>query len=606
MTILGLILARAGSRGLPNKCVRNLCGRPLIAYTFDHALASRRITNVVLTTDSEPAKKVAQCAGIEVIDRPAMLAGDTATVDAAARHAVETWEARRNRAVRIVVLLYGNIPMRAEGLIDRAVDRLIETGADSVRSVAPVSKQHPDWIHRLDGDRMIQFRPNSIYRRQDLEPLYYHDGAVAAVTRDALFGALLTPDDHQSFLGHDRRAIVQQTDETVDIDEPVDLLLAEALLRNRSPTTTGKPRTECRSTVPPSNPPSVRAIRIGNHLIARERPTFVIAEAGVNHNGSFDTALCMVDVAARAGADAIKFQVFRASRLASAHAPTARYQRGPNKRTSQQELLAGLELAPDEFLRVKQRCDERSILFLATPFGVKEMTWLEQNGVPAVKMASTDLITEPLLAAACATGLPLILSTGAAERAEIEQAVQFVAHTGAKGRLILLHCVSCYPTPMDAINLRAVATLYETFGVPTGLSDHTTSTRTGALAVSVGACVIEKYFTLDPNAPGPDHAMSLNPDQLTEYIARIREAERALVTGMLGLNPIEQEVRRVARKSIVATQLIRSGEIIRAEKLTLKRPGTGLSPNDLPALIGRRATADIPGDTLLTWDMTTA
>jgi N-acylneuraminate cytidylyltransferase len=231
MTVLGVILARAGSKGLPEKCLRELAGRPVITYTFDHAAESRRLTSTVLTTDSEPAKALARQAGIEVIDRPPELASDTATVDATARHAVEVWEAHHGSTVDIVVLLYGNIPVRADGLIDRAVDHLIRTRADSVRSVAPVSKQHPDWLHRLEGDRMHQFRPNSIYRRQDLDPLYYHDGAVAVVTRAALFGALETPDDHQAFLGEDRRALVQRPEDAVDIDEPIDLYLADAVLR---------------------------------------------------------------------------------------------------------------------------------------------------------------------------------------------------------------------------------------------------------------------------------------------------------------------------------------------------------------------------------------
>lgn len=231
MTVLGIILARAGSKGLRDKCVRELLGRPVITYTFEHAARSRRLTDVVFSTDSEPAKALAREAGIEVIDRPADLAHDAATVDAAARHAVEAWEARHHARVDVVVLLYGNVPVRAEGLIDRAVEHLERSGADSVRSVAPVSKQHPDWVHRLDGDRMQQFRSNSIYRRQDLEPLYYHDGAVAVITRAAFFGALATPDDHQAFLGRDRRALVQQPEDAVDIDGPVDLHLAEAILR---------------------------------------------------------------------------------------------------------------------------------------------------------------------------------------------------------------------------------------------------------------------------------------------------------------------------------------------------------------------------------------
>ena len=233
MNVLGVILARAGSKGLPDKCVRSLLGKPVIEYTFDHATASRLLTSVVLTTDSRAAAELARRAGIEVIDRPAELATATATVDAAARHAVESWEQDHSTTTDAVALLYGNIPVRGEGLIDRAIEHLTTTGADSVRSVAPVTKQHPDWVHRLEGDRMTQYRPNSIYRRQDLEPLYYHDGAVAVVTRVALFDALKTPNDHQAFLGRDRRALVQNPEDSVDIDGPVDFYLAEALLRAR-------------------------------------------------------------------------------------------------------------------------------------------------------------------------------------------------------------------------------------------------------------------------------------------------------------------------------------------------------------------------------------
>lgn len=233
MVVLGVILARAGSKGLPDKCVRELLGRPMIAYTFDHVRASRRLTDAVLTTDSESAKHLAREAGIRIVDRPAELATDEATVDAAARHAVEAWERTRESPVDIVVLLYANIPVRSAGLMDRAVDHLIATGADSVRSVARVTKQHPDWIHRLEGDRLMPFRPNSVYRRQDLEALYYHDGAAVAVRRKALFDALKWPEDKQAFWGKDRRAIVQRADESVDVDEPIDLMLAEAVLRAR-------------------------------------------------------------------------------------------------------------------------------------------------------------------------------------------------------------------------------------------------------------------------------------------------------------------------------------------------------------------------------------
>lgn len=231
MYVVAVILARAASKGLHDKCMRPLLDRPVIDYTFEHALVSRLLDQVVLTTDSLPAAKLARNLGICVIDRPPQLATDTATVDAAARHAVTTVEAQGRETAGIVVLLYGNIPVRAPGIIDRAVQHLIDSSADSVRTVAPVTKQHPDWLHHLDSDRMRQYRANSIYRRQDLDPLYYHDGAVAAVTRGALFSSAAMAGDAQAFLGRDRRAIVQGIEETVDIDGPVDLYLAEAILR---------------------------------------------------------------------------------------------------------------------------------------------------------------------------------------------------------------------------------------------------------------------------------------------------------------------------------------------------------------------------------------
>jgi len=236
MYVLAIILARAGSKGLPDKCVRPLAGRPVIDYTFDHALAADTVDRVVFTTDSVPAANRARIRGITVIERPAHLATDTATVDAAARHAVEWVEQDAAVAsVDVVVLLYGNIPIRPPDIIDRAVNHLAQhRGATSVRTVAPVSKHHPDWLHRLDDDRMTQFRKNSIYRRQDLQPLYYHDGAVAAVTRDALFCRAALDGDGQAFLGGDRRAIVLKPEDVVDIDSPIDLFLAQAILDSRS------------------------------------------------------------------------------------------------------------------------------------------------------------------------------------------------------------------------------------------------------------------------------------------------------------------------------------------------------------------------------------
>ncbi len=233
MAVLGVILARAGSKGLPDKCVLPLAGRPVIVYTFQHARQSRRLTDTLLTTDSARAAALARAEGITVVERPPELATDTARVDDVVRHAVSAWESARSAIADIVVVLYGNVPVRADGVIDRCIDLLLSSGCDSVRSVAPVTKQHPDWIHRLEGDRLIQFRPNSIHRRQDLEPLYYHDGAVVVVTRRALFAAAGQPDPH-AFFGADRRAIVGREEDTVDIDTPADFYRAEAAIRLRA------------------------------------------------------------------------------------------------------------------------------------------------------------------------------------------------------------------------------------------------------------------------------------------------------------------------------------------------------------------------------------
>lgn len=233
MNTLAVILARAGSKGLPDKCVLPLCGRPVIAYTIAHAQQSRYVTDIVLTTDSTRAKSLAQAAGVTVIDRPADLATDTARVDDAVRHAVDQYEAEDGGCVDVVVILYGNIPVRGDGIIDQCVNHLIETGCDSVRTLTPAGKHHPDWAHKLDGDRMVQYRVNSIHRRQELEPVYFHDSAVVAVTRDALFAAAGQEDPHQ-FFGADRRGVIQKPEDTVDVDTCADFYMAEAILRMRS------------------------------------------------------------------------------------------------------------------------------------------------------------------------------------------------------------------------------------------------------------------------------------------------------------------------------------------------------------------------------------
>ncbi len=599
--VLGVILARAGSKGLPDKCVRPLSGRPLIEYTFDHALEARSLSAVLLSTDSRVAMQLAAARGIDVIARPAELAGDTATVDAAARHAVESWERTSGRRADAVVLLYGNIPVRAAGVIDRVVQHLLNSGACSVRTVAPIGKHHPDWLHRLDGDRLVQFRANSIYRRQDLEPLYYHDGAVVAVTRAALFDALSHPHDAHAFFGHDRRGVVQRCDEAVDVDEPIDLLVAEAALAARAGITGDR-----RAGVPPYVAPALAdsglAVNIGARTIGSAHPAYVIAEAGISHGGEVNTALRMIDAAAAAGANAVKFQIFTATELATQQAPLAAYQ-GAAGVPSQRELLHRLELTDANFRRLAEHCRARQVDFLATPFSTADLERLLKLGACAIKVASTDLNNLPLLRRMADSGRAVVLSTGAATVAELDTTVAALRSWGAGDRLVLLHCVSSYPTPLEAANLRAIGALRARFGVPVGYSDHTVSLHAGGWAVAQGACVIEKHFTLDAQAAGPDQVVSLEPAGLHAYIDAIRSAERALGAGGLGLQAIERDVRRVARKSIVAAADLNAGDEITLERVAIKRPGDGIAPDQMERLLGRRLRQAVPADAPLTWEM---
>ncbi|MEW6250366.1 MAG: N-acetylneuraminate synthase family protein [Planctomycetota bacterium] len=345
-----------------------------------------------------------------------------------------------------------------------------------------------------------------------------------------------------------------------------------------------------------------RQVRIGQRLVGDNCPVLIVAEAGVNHDGSVDEALRLVDAAAEAGADVVKFQAFRAAELATAAAAAARYQAARGAK-SQRALLERLELADRDFERIEAHCRARGIEFLVTPFGPADVARLVRLGVSALKIASTDLTNPPLLRRAAETGLPLVVSTGAATADEIAASVAWLRAWQAGERLILLHCISGYPAPLAAANLRAIAALRGLTGVPCGFSDHTDSTAIAGWAVAAGACMLEKHFTLDRTRPGPDHAMSLDPHELRAYVAAAREAETALGTERIGTTQLQADVRSAARKSIVAAVPICAGTPLRPELLTIKRPGGGIPPEELEAILGLHVAADVPADTLLTWKL---
>lgn len=343
----------------------------------------------------------------------------------------------------------------------------------------------------------------------------------------------------------------------------------------------------------------VKPVRLNGRLIGRGFPCFIIAEAGVNHNGSLALARKLVDAAAKAGADAVKFQTFRAESLATETAPLASYQKAyMGLKGSQQEMLRRLELSPEHHEALLHHCQKRKILFLSTPFDPLSAGFLFHLGVKGFKISSGDLTNLPFLTHVAKMRRPIILSTGMATLAEVSRAVSVVRDAG-NAQIILLHCVSAYPARPRDMNVRALQSLSGSFPHPVGLSDHTTGTSVALASVALGASVIEKHLTLDKMLDGPDHGFSLDPREFTELVKGIREVESALGDGVKRPQAVEQGLIKVARKSLASARPLLRGNRVSVEDVTALRPGTGLNPSVLPALLGRRVRRNIPPGVLL-------
>lgn len=331
--------------------------------------------------------------------------------------------------------------------------------------------------------------------------------------------------------------------------------------------------------------------------ILKPERAYIIAEAGVNHNGDMQLALDMVDAAAAAGADAVKFQTFKAESLASADARRAAYQEAAVGEGSQLDMLKKLQLDQSAHQLVVDRCQKRGIHFMSTPFDLDSADFLHALGMPAFKISSGDVTNLPLLRRIASFSVPTILSTGMCDMDEVRAAVDALLAAGLqRDDLCLLHCTTQYPTPVQDVNLRAMLTLGEAFDVPTGYSDHTLGVEVPVAAAALGARVIEKHFTLDRTMEGPDHLASLEPDELERMVRLVRSVEQALGDGEKRPAPSELANREAARRSIVAARSIAAGEPFSEQNLTAKRPGTGLSPMRWDEVLGRPAPRDFTTD----------
>jgi sialic acid synthase SpsE len=346
----------------------------------------------------------------------------------------------------------------------------------------------------------------------------------------------------------------------------------------------------------------MKTVRFGDVEIGPGHSPYVIAEVGSNHNGDMDLCRRLIDAAAEVGANAVKFQSFTDTSLIAEeeYACNTAYTDKRRHFGSLREMVTAYQLTADQHRQAHAHCRARGIAFCSTPFSIEEADLLEELCVPFFKIASMDVVNLPLLKFVARKKLPVVISTGMATLAEIEQAVDTVRTEGNE-QIVLLHCVSIYPPEYDTIHLRNMATLQEAFDVPVGFSDHTLGTAIPLAAIAIGACIIEKHFTLDQEMAGWDHAISANPEQLRTIVAEGRN----IFTALGGSNRIvcvaEMEKRKKFRRSLVARRRLDRGHMLTEADLDAKRPGTGIAPNEIAYVIGRRLASDVAADQVLHW-----
>jgi N,N'-diacetyllegionaminate synthase len=330
-----------------------------------------------------------------------------------------------------------------------------------------------------------------------------------------------------------------------------------------------------------------------------QKPCYLIAEIGVNHAGDVELAKKMVLAAVQSGADAVKFQTFTAKELVTAGTPKVAYQLSTTSpEESHYRMIESLEFSRENHLPVINYCKELGVDFISTPYDVESARFLRDQGVTLFKTASADIVDYPLHSFLARNRLPVMISTGMATLGEIEQVLS-VYQKYHHNDITLLHCVSNYPCSHDSLHMRAMKTLQDAFGFPVGFSDHSVDEYAAVMAVTLGATVIEKHFTLDKNMEGPDHKASSTPDEFRQLVHAVRTTERALGSPVKRVQAEEMQMRSVSRKSVVAVHDIVAGTMIREADLAARRPGTGITPFQIPALVGKRAARDIRGGSML-------
>ena len=567
---IGIIPARGGSTGLPRKNIAPLGGKPLIAHTIEAARAASSIQRIIVSTEDPEIAAVARKYGAEVpFLRPPELAGDATPSLCVMQHALTHLRLAEGCEPEIVVLLQPTSPLRGPNDIDEAVSILEKTGADSVVSVC-ASEHHPAWMKRVEAGRVRPFLEDGpeYTRRQDLPPVYRLNGAIY-VTRPRIVI------EENRILGRDTRAFVMNAESSVDIDSALDLQLASVILQQRHQ--------------------SAPSININNRLVGPGHPPLVIAEIGINHEGDFRKALKMVDDAADAGCECVKFQchVVEDEMIPNSVVPG-------NAKESIWDIMSRCALSEDEELRLKEHVQAKGMIYLSTPFSRAAAIRLEKMEVPAYKIGSGECNNYPLIRHIAAYGKPVILSTGMNDVGSVQPAVEILRQAGVP--FALMHCTSMYPTPYDKVRLGALHDLATAFpDAVLGLSDHSLGNYTCFAAVPLGASILEKHFTSDRGWPGPDVPISITPPELKQLV----EGTKAISLALGGHKTIlgeEQPTIDFAYACVVSTRDIPAGEALTEENVWVKRPGTGeIKAIDYEKVLGRKALSRIPRNSQIKW-----
>jgi N-acetylneuraminate synthase/N,N'-diacetyllegionaminate synthase len=557
---LFLIPVRGGSKSVPRKNLRTVAGISLLGRAVHRALRARQMLGgggrVVVDTDDPALMEEARRHGAEVpYRRPAHLATDTARTMDVVRHCLAALDVRDDRPV---VLLQATTPLTPPDHVFDVVRAWLDGDGAPVVSVS--TPDHPPaWCFGLAENDVLapQGAGEVPHQRQGAAPSVRVSGAVYVAGARALR-------DGGGFVEPGRtRAVTLDRRYAVDIDDPTDLAVAEALAGEGAPT-----------------------ITVGDRTLGAGNPCFVIAEAGVNHDGDVSVAHALIDAAAYAGADAVKFQTWRTELVVRPGMRTADYQRANMGAEDQHAMLRALELPYEAHYALREHATAVGLMFLSTPDEIESARFLAALGVPAIKIGSGDLDNHLLLAQVAALGRPMLVSTGMAEMHEVTAALDVIADHGAPP-VALFHAVSDYPARVEDMNVRALRTLRDAYNVPVGLSDHAVGPEAMLAAVGIGLSLWEKHITLDTGRHGPDHAASLDPREFARQVRLLRDAERALGDGVKRPRVRELATRPVVRKRLHLAHALPAGHALTADDLVALRADEGLPASEFLAVRGR-------------------